>query len=85
MRPYSTFRSLEIVVTNAAPDFIEPDTVLPDVTVKFNNTFLYILPPYADPEGSLVYIELDSDPPLVKLFTQIVPPDTLSIHANLWN
>ena len=54
MRPYSTFRSLEIFVKNAPPDFIEPDTVLPDVTVKFNNTFLYILPPYADPEGSPV-------------------------------
>ena len=41
MRPYSTFRSLEIFVKNAPPDFIVPDTVLPDVTVKFNNTFLY--------------------------------------------
>jgi len=38
-------------VTNAAPLFLNKQTLL-DQRIHFNNTFEYILPQYADPEGS---------------------------------
>jgi predicted nucleotidyltransferase len=50
-QPYSSFLYFDVKVINAAPLFLNKE-IMKNKRMHFNNTYEYILPPYADPEGS---------------------------------
>lgn len=80
-QPYSSFVYFEVKVTNAAPVFLNKET-LKNQKMHFNNTFEYLLPPYADPEGSQVYLTLTSQPNTINKFAILSPtlnPDRIII------
>jgi hypothetical protein len=66
---------------NNPPYFI--DKVPENLTVKFNNSFEYFLPPYKDEEGSPIFLSLIGAPP-VDAFIKLVDPLKISIYANKW-
>ena len=47
----------KLTVTNDPPVFLN-NKIMIDQKIRFNNSFDYNLPPYADPEGSPVYLKL---------------------------
>jgi hypothetical protein len=50
-KPYSSFAYFDVNVINAAPLFLNKEMML-NKRMHFNTTYEYLLPPYADPEGS---------------------------------
>ena len=64
---------------NAPPFFIKDPPM--NLTLKFNNTFEYILPPYKDAEGSPIIIYITGFPPVTSFLT-LVDPFKIVIDAN---
>jgi len=55
-----------------------------DKRLHFNHTYEYILPPYTDPEGNLIYFYLSSQPNIINKFATFSPaknPDRIIIKA----
>ncbi len=63
-QPYSSFTYFGVTVTNAAPIFLNNQT-MKNQKIPFNNTFEYLLPSYGDPEGSPVYLSQSSQPNII--------------------
>jgi hypothetical protein len=59
--------SFTVNVTNTAPYFVKE--VPYSFSMKFNNTFNYILPNMTDPEGNAITYYLLSDPPVDAFLT----------------
>ena len=64
---YYEAHSFTVNVTNTAPYFVKE--VPYSFSMKFNNTFNYILPNMTDPEGNAITYYLLSDPPLDAFLT----------------
>ena len=52
-----------------------------NLTVKFNNTFEYILPPYMDAETNNITVFLSGVPP-TNAFIKLVNNETIIINSN---
>ena len=68
--PVSTFK---ITVTNTAPYFISnPLKPFIDITMNFNTTYRFEIPPFKDDEDNQVYFWIDSVPTGVNNFIRII-------------
>jgi len=57
----SVSSSFSISVVNNPPYFVS--AIPTDFTMRFNTTYVYFIPEYADKEGHAVTVLLDSQPP----------------------
>ena len=80
-QPLTTTESFTIEVTNMPPYFVKD--VPYSISMKFNNTFNYILPNMTDPEGHAITYYLLSDPPVDAFLT--LSPDHFSLKPNQWS
>jgi hypothetical protein len=72
-----------ISVINTPPYFVS--TVPADFTMKFNNTYVYYLPKYADNEGHAVTVLIDSIPAgQVSAFTTVIDNSYIEFTPNDW-
>jgi hypothetical protein len=54
-----------------------------NLSLKFNNTFEYKLPPYKDEENNTISISLSGNPP-INAFITLVNKEKILINANQW-
>jgi hypothetical protein len=54
-----------------------------NLSLKFNNTFEYKLPPYKDEENNTISISLSGTPP-INAFITLVDKEKIVINANQW-
>jgi hypothetical protein len=47
-----------------APEIL-PGGAFYNFKIRFNNSFEFILPPFADPENNPIFIQLDSNPNII--------------------
>ena len=69
-KPYSSFLYFDVNVKNLAPVFTNL-TVLSSLKIRFNTTFEFPVPPYADPESNPIYITLASSPNYINSFSSV--------------
>lgn len=67
---------------NNPPYFV--NDVPKNITVKFNNSAEYILPPYIDAEGNDIFVNLTGSP-LIKNLITLVDPFKIAIYATQWS
>jgi hypothetical protein len=75
----STTKDLWVEFFNNPPFFIKE--VPRNLTLKFNNTFEYKLPPFMDAEGNSITVFLSGVPP-INAFISLVGQEKIVINAN---
>ncbi len=75
----NTVYSFNVEVYNEPPTF-STDPVS-SVIVKLNSNYLYVLPPYSDPQGNPITVSINTLDPLISTFVTVAT-DQLSININ---
>jgi hypothetical protein len=78
----STTYDLWVEFFNNPPFFIKE--VPMNMTLKFNNTFEYKLPPFMDAEGNNITVFLSGVPP-INAFITLIGNEKIVIDANQWS
>lgn len=73
--------NFELEVYNTPPYFIKE--VPSNLTMKFNNSFTYTLPPFKDDESNPIFVIVNG-PPLVSQFISI-KYDNITFYPELWS
>jgi hypothetical protein len=78
----SSSKDLFVEFFNNPPFFIKEVPI--NMTIKFNNSFEYLLPPYMDAEGNNITVFLSGFPP-VNAFMWLEDQRKLLINATEWS
>ncbi len=78
----SSYKDVYVELFNNPPYFIKE--VPANMTLRFNNTFEYRLPPYEDEEGNAIIVYFSGVPP-VNAFITLLYQEKIVIKPTLWS